>query len=110
MEAVIFCGIQGSGKSTFFQRRFFETHVRINMDMLRTRHRESLLLDACIQGKTKFVSDNTNPTVPDRARYIVPARQAGFRIVGYYFAADVKQALERTPPAKGQRRCRQRGC
>ena len=34
MEAVIFTGIQASGKSTFFKERFFDTHVRINLDML----------------------------------------------------------------------------
>ena len=33
MEAVIFIGIQASGKSTFFKERFFNTHVRINLEM-----------------------------------------------------------------------------
>ncbi|HWE94100.1 MAG TPA: hypothetical protein VG269_09070 [Tepidisphaeraceae bacterium] len=42
MEAVIFCGVQGSGKSTFFRERFFDTHLRLNLDMLRTRHRGTL--------------------------------------------------------------------
>lgn len=41
MEAVILCGIQASGKSAFYSERFFHTHVRINLDMLRTRRRES---------------------------------------------------------------------
>ena len=40
MEAVILIGIQGAGKSTFYKDRFFNTHVRINLDMLKTRHRE----------------------------------------------------------------------
>lgn len=43
-EAVIFVGVQGSGKSTFYRERFFDTHVRINLDMLRTRLKEQLLL------------------------------------------------------------------
>ena len=43
MEAVILIGIQGSGKSTFYRERFFDTHVRINLDMLKTRQREKLL-------------------------------------------------------------------
>jgi len=37
MEAVIFVGLQAAGKSTFYRERFFDTHVRINLDMLRTR-------------------------------------------------------------------------
>jgi predicted kinase len=36
MEAVLLVGIQGAGKSTFYQQRFFDTHVRINLDMLKT--------------------------------------------------------------------------
>jgi hypothetical protein len=30
MEAVIFVGIQASGKSMFCQQRFFATHVRVS--------------------------------------------------------------------------------
>ena len=40
VEAVIFVGLQGSGKSTFYRERFFDTHVRLSLDMLKTRHRE----------------------------------------------------------------------
>jgi hypothetical protein len=32
MEAVIFIGIQGTGKSSFYLEQFFHTHVRINSD------------------------------------------------------------------------------
>lgn len=95
MEAVIFIGVQGSGKSSFYLARFYHTHVRINLDMLRTRHREQLLLHACVEGKTQFVVDNTNPTVQERARYIAPARAAGFQIVGYYFRSAIAGALRR---------------
>jgi len=56
MEAVIFIGIQGSGKSTFYNVRFFDTHVRINLDMLKTKHRQQLLLNACIEGKQPLLS------------------------------------------------------
>ncbi len=45
MEEVIFCGIQASGKTTFYRERFFDTHVRISLDLLRTRRREQLLLE-----------------------------------------------------------------
>ena len=104
MQAVIFCGIQGAGKSTFYRERFFDTHVRINLDMFRTRHREWLFLRACIEAKQPFVVDNTNPTVTERARYILPAKDAGYRVIGYYFQSDVKAAIERNNRCDDRRR------
>ena len=63
--------------------------------MLRTRHRESVLLAACLEAKQSFVIDNTNPTREERAKYIEAARAAGFRVVGYYFSALLADALVR---------------
>jgi predicted kinase len=95
VEAVIFCGIQGSGKSTFFKQRFADTHVRINLDMLKTRRREAILLDACLEAKQRFVVDNTNPTIETRSRYTEPALAAGFTLVGFYFETPVGDAISR---------------
>ena len=95
MEAVILIGIQGTGKSTFCREQLFHTHVRINMDMLQSRHRETILLAACLQAKQPFVVDNTNPTREERARYISAARSAGFKVTGYYFESKVRDALLR---------------
>jgi predicted kinase len=95
MEAVIFTGIPASGKSTFYQQRFFDTHIRISLDMLRTRHRETVLIEACIAAKQPFVVDNTNVTREDRSRYIVPARAAGFQVIGYYFQSSIGASIER---------------
>src|SRR5215213_10574197 len=86
-EAVVFCGVQAAGKSTYYRERFFETHVRISMDLLKTRNRERLLLEACLLAKQPFVVDNTNPLAADRARYVHPARAAGFAVTGYFFRA-----------------------
>ena len=95
MEAILFVGIQATGKSTFFAERFFNTHIRINLDMLRTRHREDLLLAACISAKQPFVIDNTNVSSEQRAKYIALARPAGFRVVGYYFESKIHESLAR---------------
>lgn len=95
MEAVIFCGLQGSGKTTFFKQTFFDTHVRINLDMLRTRHREKTMLQACLEGKAKFVVDNTNTLRTEREQYILPAKEARFKILGYYFIPDVDGCVRR---------------
>ena len=95
MEMVLLMGVQAAGKSTFCKQRFYDTHVRINLDMLRTRSREEILVRACFFAKQPFVVDNTNPTRADRARYIPEAKEAGFRIVGYYFSTEIEEALER---------------
>jgi predicted kinase len=95
MEAVIFVGVQGAGKSTFYRERFSDTHIRINLDMLKTRRREQLILEACLAAQQSFVVDNTNPLPSDRARYVLPARAAGFRIIGYFFETPLAEALRR---------------
>jgi predicted kinase len=101
MEAVIFVGIQGSGKSTFYRERFFDTHVRISLDVIKTRHREGLFLRACLGTGQRFVVDNTNPRAIDRAPYIAAAKQAAFRVIGYFFETTVRDALRRNKQRAG---------
>ena len=116
MQLVLFCGIQATGKSTFYQQRFFHTHVRLSLDLLRTRHREQRLLRVCLDTQMRCVIDNTNPTQAERATYIMPAKEAGFEVVGYFFqsiAADAlvrnrQRPLERQIPDKGIRGTRNR--
>lgn len=48
---IVLCGIQASGKSSFARERWYESHVRINLDMLRTRNREDIVLYACLAAK-----------------------------------------------------------
>jgi predicted kinase len=102
MEAVIFSGIQGSGKSTFFRERFFDTHVRISLDLLGTRPREATFLKTCLATGQRFVVDNTTPRVEDRAPYIAAAKAARFRIVGYFFDTPVKDAIRRNAKRAGK--------
>ena len=49
MQAVIFIGIQATGKTTFYVQHFLNTHLRISLDVLRTRHREARFLETCLQ-------------------------------------------------------------
>jgi predicted kinase len=95
METVIFVGLQGAGKSTFYRERFFATHMRVNLDMLKTRHREGRFLQVCIETRQPFVVDNTNPTRAERQVYLEAAKQAGFRIIGYYFQSRVESCKRR---------------
>jgi predicted kinase len=93
LTAVILIGAQAAGKSTFYHRYFVNTHLRINLDMLRTRTREAELVALCCRLKQPFAVDNTNPTAADRTRYLRPAAAAGFSIIGYYFSSRVRELL-----------------
>jgi predicted kinase len=94
-SAVVLCGIQGSGKTTFYVRRFLHTHVRISLDLLRTRHREAVFLRACLDTRQPFVVDKTNATPEERRRYVEPARAAGFRVEAYWLDATAREAIAR---------------
>ncbi len=104
MEMILFIGCQGAGKTTFYRERFFKTHVRVNLDMLKTRHRERLLVLACLHMKQRFVVDNTNATVKDRQRYFDLARDSHFKVIGYHFDATIEDALARNAQRAGKER------
>src|SRR5947209_6677184 len=102
MEAVLLIGIQAAGKSTFYRERFFDSHLRLNLDMLRTRHRLRVLLRACLDTRQPFVLDNTQPTIAERAPYIAAAKAAGFRVAGYFFTPDLGGSLRRNSQRTGR--------
>src|SRR5947209_15654898 len=102
MEAVLLIGIQAAGKSTFYRERFFDSHLRLNLDMLRTRHRLQVLLRTCLDTRQPFVLDNTHPTIAERAPYIAAAKAAGFRVVGHFFVPDIGGSLRRNEQRTGR--------
>lgn len=104
MEGVIFIGIQASGKSTFYQEYFLDTHIRLNLDMLKTRHREQILLQACLEAKQPFVIDNTNPQKSDRNKYIKLAKEYKFKLIAYYFQSLLEECKQRNQQRKGKKR------
>ena len=104
MEAVVLCGVQGSGKTTLYRDRFLETHVRVSMDLLRTRAREAAFVRACLGTGQRFVVDNTNPTPAERRRYLEPARAARFRVIGYLVEIEAAEALARNAERPDRRR------
>src|SRR5579884_3372773 len=102
MEAIILIGIQGSGKTTFYRERFFDTHLRLSLDMLKTRHRLALLMGACLAAQQRFVVDNTNVLKSERKEYIDAAKTAGFRVIGYYFRPELRRAIKWNSMRKGR--------
>ncbi len=101
---VIMMGIQGSGKSTFYHRFLSEDFVRVNLDTLKTRHREGQLVGECIANGQSYAIDNTNPTKEDRMRYIPTAKAEGYRVVGYFMESKLSECIERNNRRVGKER------
>lgn len=101
-QLIILMGVQGSGKSTFCQRYFKDGYVRINLDMLKTRHREKLLINECLHDGRSYVVDNTNPTKADRERYIPQAKAKGYKVVGYFMESKLQVCIARNEQRKGE--------
>lgn len=109
MQGIVFIGLQASGKSSFYLERFYKTHIRLNLDMLKTRRREDILLQACLEAKQPVVIDNTNPTRKDRAGYIEAFKGAGFTVIGYYFCSGLEACLMRNRGRTGQEKIPEAG-
>lgn len=104
MEMVVFCGLQGSGKSTYYAANYADTHVRLNLDMLRNAKRESILMHACIAAEQPFVIDRTNPKAESRARYAAIAKASGFKAVLVHFDVPVETCVARNAEREGKAR------
>lgn len=109
MQAIIFIGIQATGKSSFYKEHFFHSHARINLDMLKTRNRERVWLESCFKTRQRFVVDNTNPTKAVREGYISQAKAAKFEVIGYYFESKIKEALIRNAQREGKANIPEKG-
>ena len=101
--AIIFIGIQASGKTTFYHK-YFSDYVHINLDTLKRRSRENTLLAKCIENGDSFVVDNTNPTRADRQKYFDALKDTDYEIHGYYFKSSIIDCLERNSKREGKAR------
>ncbi|EPX65068.1 hypothetical protein D187_000493 [Cystobacter fuscus DSM 2262] len=108
MELVLFIGLQGSGKSSFYRERFAATHVHVSKDLwpnARKREaRQRRLIDEALARGESVVVDNTNPRLEDRAPLIAIGRERGARVVGYAFESDLEACLARNAGRVGRAR------
>ncbi|MFW2178052.1 MULTISPECIES: AAA family ATPase [unclassified Moraxella] len=102
MQLIIFIGLQGSGKSTFYKQHLVDSHIRLNGDMLKTKHRETLLFHACLTSKTPTVIDKTNATIAERQPLIALAKQQHFNVIAYYFDVPFAIALAQNNHREGK--------
>lgn len=109
MQAIIFTGIQATGKSTFYKTHFFNSHVRISMDLLNTRNKESKFLETCLKTHARFVVDNTNPSIEGRKKYIDMAKENKYEVIGYYFNSSLEDAIRRNNLRTGKEKIPEAG-
>ena len=91
---IILMGLPAAGKSTFYARELAPRGIEhINLDTLRTRHRELLQIPEYLKSGVSFAVDNTNTLPEERARYIELATDAGYRIEGYFLRSRVQECI-----------------
>ncbi|WP_394337478.1 AAA family ATPase [Filimonas lacunae] len=76
--------------------------MRISLDQLNTRNKESKFIETCFHTFHPFVVDNTNPSKEERARYITQAKANKYKVIGYYFQSKLSDALERNSQRTGK--------
>jgi predicted kinase len=109
VELVIFVGLQGAGKSSYYHAHFQATHAHVSKDLIprSARNREARqrrLVDEALAAGRSVVVDNTNPTPADRAPLIAIGRARGAEVVAYHFAAPIQACLARNAGRTGRAR------
>lgn len=108
MELVLFMGLQGSGKSSFYRERFTGTHVLVSKDLWpharRRESRQRRLISESLAAGRSVVVDNTNPAIEGRAPLIALGKAHGARVVGYAFESRLEDCLARNAQREGRAR------
>lgn len=102
-EAIIFVGLQGAGKTTYFAEHFAASHEHISRDVAGTAAREAMLIQECLRLQRSFVIDNTNSTRTIREPLITKAKAAGFRVLCYFFDIPLRTAIGRNNHRKDKK-------
>jgi predicted kinase len=108
LQLVLFIGLQGSGKSSFYRARFAGSHELVSKDLFPNNRnparRQRQLIEEALGAGRSVVVDNTNPALVERAELIALARSLGAMVVGYYFESHLADCLERNRQRQGKAR------
>jgi predicted kinase len=96
---ILFVGLPGSGKSSFYRSNFADSHEHISKDLMpnvsnRDRRQQQAIEQALSSGKSVVV-DNTSPRPEDRAPLIALGHRFQAQVIGYYFDCPVKECVAR---------------
>ncbi len=99
IELVVFVGLQGAGKSTFYRQRFAATHALVSKDLMprsadKARRQEREVREHLSAGRSVVV-DNTNATKASRAPLIALGREYQASLSCHWFDADPKECIAR---------------
>lgn len=102
-EAVILIGLQGSGKTTYYEKFLAPSHALVSLDVQKTASRMNAVLEECLAGGKSFAVDNVNATRDSRRRYIEAAKAAGYRVVACFLETPVRTAIGRNNHRKDKK-------
>jgi predicted kinase len=108
LQMIVLCGLQASGKSTFYRSFFAQTYVLVSKDLFPNARqrgsRQQQLIEEAFQAGKLVVVDNTNVSRAERAELIGLAQRYDAEAICYYFPPDIQQNLERNRARIGKAR------
>lgn len=107
-ELIIFVGLPGSGKTTYYRQNFAATHVHVSKDLMKNARgrdaKQRQMIEEALAAGRPVVVDNTNPTPAVRQPLIEIGRRHGARVAAFYFDVPVKVAVARNRQREGKGR------
>lgn len=101
-------GLQASGKTTFCREVLGSGYVQVSKDHFpnaRNRQRRQLrLLAEALAAGQNVVLDNTNPSPAEWQPLIQAARDAGAKVMAYWFPPDLAGSMRRNAIRAGRSR------
>src|SRR5437764_14732058 len=97
LELIVFAGLPGAGKTTYYFAHFAGTHAHVSKDLMpnarRRDDRQLTLIEKALAAGEAVVIDNTNPPRDTRAPPIALGNRPGARLIAFLFDGSVARAI-----------------